>query len=683
MSNAAYKTIGSPAPPLALAATTLIWGYACELLWLGIIIASIIEAPRLLSGLKLQRWVFNDTTQWRIWSLSIALMIFTFLISLLNPDDKTALSFFLLQWSPLCLLPMALMQRYSSASGIPFKTLIFFKSYVKGGRVTSAITHIYQFALHMDLPYLLLLLCASAATKPEGGWYYIACSLICCYLLVHNPHQPRLRRSIPLLLIIPFVGFLTHSGIHNLQLLLQSKLSSLAAGGEFYSTNKAETSMGEIGESQNSPSVVWKLTVDQGNAPQYLRTALFNRYKNAIWLNKDHNSFSQLPTALLDGDNAVSHFKISDLTPSASLTLQGKRSRDITYLGLPAGTAWLHFPEGGRLDKNGFGSMRLSKSEASVADFSVDFHPEARQLPPPDENDLNIPEELLPGLDHAIAQAGLSAQLSARNNLIRLENYFTKHFSYSTWQKKRSTTPLHDFLTKTFTGHCEFFASSSALILRRLGIPSRYAVGFIVNEGDGTSYLIRGIHAHAWIEVYYNNAWQTADFTPVSAAADLQQKLGFMQPVSDFFSTLPLRFHRWGRNTTLRDWINTLLWILIPLTILATIWQIYKKGGIKQSGAQIASPTQGGDSPFYTLIKQLEKSIPPRQTHETIALWLRKHRALLSPDTTTKLLDALQLHNAYRFDPSAKIDLDELSLDAKAISTILKQHDPQRANLHS
>ena len=68
-----------------------------------------------------------------------------------------------------------------------------------------------------------------------------------------------------------------------------------------------------------------------------------------------------------------------------------------------------------------------------------------------------------------------------------------------------SNEALLTFLFETRRGYCEQFAATFAALARSAGLPSRVAVGFtpgIRDSGDPTLYIVRGIHAHAWPEVY-------------------------------------------------------------------------------------------------------------------------------------------------------------------------------------
>ena len=77
--------------------------------------------------------------------------------------------------------------------------------------------------------------------------------------------------------------------------------------------------------------------------------------------------------------------------------------------------------------------------------------------------------------------------------------------------------PLAHFLFERKAGHCEYFASAMAVMLRSLGIPSRVVTGFqsgIYNPLNGWQ-VIRASDAHSWVEAYLpRRGWATFDPTP-------------------------------------------------------------------------------------------------------------------------------------------------------------------------
>src|SRR5580698_476065 len=101
----------------------------------------------------------------------------------------------------------------------------------------------------------------------------------------------------------------------------------------------------------------------------------------------------------------------------------------------------------------------------------------------------------LPRLDSRIAP--LAAQITASESnkydkAVTLERYLQTHFGY-TLQLGRSAQrdPLAYFLFERKQGHCEYFASAMAVMLRTLKIPSRVVNGFRTGEfNDVTSQYL-------------------------------------------------------------------------------------------------------------------------------------------------------------------------------------------------
>ena len=82
--------------------------------------------------------------------------------------------------------------------------------------------------------------------------------------------------------------------------------------------------------------------------------------------------------------------------------------------------------------------------------------------------------------------------------------------------------PLEAFLFDAKAGHCEYFSSAMAIMLRTLEIPTRNVTGFVGGRFNpyGRYYALRQGDAHSWVEVYIKGrGWTTFDPTPPSRAA--------------------------------------------------------------------------------------------------------------------------------------------------------------------
>lgn len=87
--------------------------------------------------------------------------------------------------------------------------------------------------------------------------------------------------------------------------------------------------------------------------------------------------------------------------------------------------------------------------------------------------------------------------------------------------------PVEDFLFNRRTGHCEYFASAMALMLRSQGIPTRLVSGY--KGGDKNAYsgafIVEQRHAHAWVEAFVRDRWYTFDPTP-AGREDVVRQIG-------------------------------------------------------------------------------------------------------------------------------------------------------------
>ncbi|HUF33389.1 MAG TPA: DUF3488 and transglutaminase-like domain-containing protein [Acidimicrobiales bacterium] len=75
---------------------------------------------------------------------------------------------------------------------------------------------------------------------------------------------------------------------------------------------------------------------------------------------------------------------------------------------------------------------------------------------------------------------------------------------------------LEHFLFQSRRGYCEQFAGAYAAMARAVGLPARVAVGFTPGElGEDGRYHVRGLHGHAWPEVYLDGyGWVAFEPTP-------------------------------------------------------------------------------------------------------------------------------------------------------------------------
>lgn len=102
----------------------------------------------------------------------------------------------------------------------------------------------------------------------------------------------------------------------------------------------------------------------------------------------------------------------------------------------------------------------------------------------------------------------------------RVETHLRENYRYSlNLQRVEEGDPVADFLFNVQAGHCEYFASSMALMLRTQGVPARIVNGFQMGDYSEISdfYVVRQSDAHSWVEVYFpKHGWVAFDPTPAA-----------------------------------------------------------------------------------------------------------------------------------------------------------------------
>ena len=151
------------------------------------------------------------------------------------------------------------------------------------------------------------------------------------------------------------------------------------------------------------------------------------------------------------------------------------------------------------------------------------------QLPPLDPRVPILARQITAGAAGSLAEARA------------LERYLPRHYRYTLeLPATEPRDPLAHFLFERRKGHCEYFASSMAVMLRTLGIPSRVATGFQggIYNPISQRQLIRGSDAHSWVEAWIpERGWTAFDPTPAEGgrAGSMWGRLSLYADAADVF----------------------------------------------------------------------------------------------------------------------------------------------------
>ncbi len=142
---------------------------------------------------------------------------------------------------------------------------------------------------------------------------------------------------------------------------------------------------------------------------------------------------------------------------------------------------------------------------------------------------LSVPQSLAGVFAASRSMTGPDAyQGISRINRERLDTAyrvaaFLRRYEYSLDldELDKGTDPVEYFLTEGHEGYCVHFASAGVLILRAIGVPARYAEGYLLKrqaflEGEDGVYtaVVLDRNRHAWAEIYLNHVgWIPIEMT--------------------------------------------------------------------------------------------------------------------------------------------------------------------------
>lgn len=162
---------------------------------------------------------------------------------------------------------------------------------------------------------------------------------------------------------------------------------------------------------------------------------------------------------------------------------------------------------------------------------------------------LQLPPEL-PSRITDLAHKWTDALATPEAKATAIQEHLRKEFAYDLHSPSAGTPqPVDHFLFESRRGHCEFFSTAMAILLRAVGIPSRNVTGFVGGTWNrfGRYYAVREGDAHSWVEAYIDDStrptWRTFDPTPASGAQPLEPPTGVYYYVRDFVEALSQRWN--------------------------------------------------------------------------------------------------------------------------------------------
>ena len=332
-----------------------------------------------------------------------------------------------------------------------------------------------------------------------------------------------------------------------------------------------DVELGQIGEIKKDTAVVMRVKTGRPIAYPLLRWRglALTSFDGKRWMSPDHRHF--VVTAAPDGwiyadqsnrrlelSRGAVHYEVllqplatsAIFAPVNVVALRGNFSGGGPRSGANSLGSYLlrDATESLRMPSNNFTNLRYEgfsvlpkvvpeKLRAASSDYPSEILDNYLQLPP--QLDTRIPQ--------------LATQITARaktpyDKTVAIELYLRTRFGYTLeLTGKPGDDPLAHFLFETRAGHCEYFASAMAVMLRTLGIPSREVNGFLPGEYNdlGGDYIVRASDAHSWVEVYFpGSGWFTFDPTPPSS----DDHSGLFSRLNQYMDWMELTWNEWVIN---------------------------------------------------------------------------------------------------------------------------------------
>lgn len=158
---------------------------------------------------------------------------------------------------------------------------------------------------------------------------------------------------------------------------------------------------------------------------------------------------------------------------------------------------------------------------------------------------LEVPAKFDPRIMR-LAQSAAGTENNPGLQARRLVDFLQRNYGYTLeLPPVEQADPIANFLFERKQGHCEYFASSLALMLRSIGIPARVVTGFqggTLNPLNGW-YTVRASDAHSWVEAFVpGNGWTAFDATPATAR---MQSISMFARVTNLLEAADLFWQDW------------------------------------------------------------------------------------------------------------------------------------------
>ncbi|HYF74976.1 MAG TPA: transglutaminaseTgpA domain-containing protein [Candidatus Nitrosocosmicus sp.] len=288
-----------------------------------------------------------------------------------------------------------------------------------------------------------------------------------------------------------------------------------------YSLNAAGYKGNKLGGDVLLDEAVMMTVKTQGEETIYLRGAVKDRYSGNSWSKsrKDYKEYSpEYPIPINYGTGVPAYEKTLEITYKKLLTstifapyslYQVRHSSKKIYIDA---------------DSEAYTPRMIMRDEPYTVTSRIPYidteklrQSKASSLRPNEMRLYTALEQDVPERVKTLALQLTEGKNNAYDKAKAIESYLRKNYRYTLKPPKlppRAEFSDH-FLFEGREGYCTYFATSMSVLLRASGVPCRYVEGFVSRYAGAEERHVRGMDAHAWVEVYFDDyGWVTFEPTP-------------------------------------------------------------------------------------------------------------------------------------------------------------------------
>ncbi|MFB6146868.1 MAG: DUF3488 and DUF4129 domain-containing transglutaminase family protein [Halobacteriaceae archaeon] len=315
-------------------------------------------------------------------------------------------------------------------------------------------------------------------------------------------------------------------------ILASATVSAVPGGGPSPLTGKGTTEIQSglvsvegrqsiLGSIRLSPKIRF---VVESEGPALWRVAAFNRYTGRSWVRTGDavpfdGALPRPPGPRKEITQTYTAYQTLSILPAAGEPYQVSGLTEVT----PKVTELGSLKPRGALQKNDSYTVQSLVPTASGRQLrraGTDYPDQVRQL------HLGLPEST-PGRVRQLADNVTANAETPYGKAIAIERWLERNKEYSLTVPDPGGNVVDSFLFERQKGYCVYFASAMVAMLRAEDVPARYVVGYKPGQRVAEdTWVVRGVDAHAWVEVYFPGiGWVPFDPTPSAPRQDAEQEV--------------------------------------------------------------------------------------------------------------------------------------------------------------